>query len=117
MLEAHPAVRRVYYPGLAAHEQHARSVELFKAHSWLLAFELKKEDDALAFIDRLTLPVIATGLGDTRTLVIPVAHTIFWEMGAAKRAEMGIADSLIRVSTGIEDTDDILTDFAGALAP
>ena len=81
----------------------------------LLAFELKNDGDAMACIDRLTLPVIATGLGDTRTLVIPVAHTIFWEMGAAKRAEMGIRDSLIRVSAGIEDTSDILNDFATAL--
>ena len=115
MLEAHPAVRRVYYPGLSSHEQYARSTELFRAPSWLLAFELKNDGDAMACIDRLTLPVIATGLGDTRTLVIPVAHTIFWEMGAAKRAEMGIRDSLIRVSAGIEDTSDILNDFATAL--
>ncbi|QSI77261.1 cystathionine gamma-synthase family protein [Niveibacterium microcysteis] len=115
MLEAHPAVRRVYYPGLASHAQHARAQELFCGNSWLLAFELKDDADCLPFIDRLTLPIIATGLGDTRTLIIPVAHTIFWEMGAEKRAEMGIAESLIRVSVGIEDQQDILGDFKQAL--
>jgi O-acetylhomoserine (thiol)-lyase len=115
LLEAHPAVRRVYYPGLASHEQHARSTALFKSFSWLLSFELKNDSDALPFIDRLRVPVIATGLGDTRSLVLPVAHTIFWEMGAAKRAEMGIADSLIRVSVGIEERQDILDDFGTAL--
>lgn len=115
LLEAHPAVRRVYYPGLASHAQHARAKELFCGNSWLLAFELKDDADCLPFIDRLTLPIIATGLGDTRTLIIPVAHTIFWEMGAAKRAEMGIAESLIRVSVGIEDRQDILDDFKQAL--
>jgi O-acetylhomoserine (thiol)-lyase len=47
--------------------------------------------------------------------VIPVAHTIFFEMGAERRASMGIADSLIRVSVGIEDTQDLLDDFAAAL--
>ena len=57
----------------------------------------------------------ASNLGDTRTLVIPVAHTIFFEMGAERRASMGIADSLIRVSVGIEDEADLLADFAGAL--
>ena len=56
------------------------------------------------------------GEGDTRTLVIPVAHTIFYEMGAARRASMGIAESLIRVSAGIEDTADLLDDFRCALA-
>ncbi|GAA5174887.1 cystathionine gamma-synthase family protein [Niveibacterium umoris] len=115
MLEAHPAVRRVYYPGLASHAQHARARELFCGNSWLLAFELKDDADCLPFIDRLSLPIIATGLGDTRTLIIPVAHTIFWEMGAEKRAEMGIAESLIRVSVGIEDAQDILDDFTRAL--
>ncbi len=115
MLDAHPAVRRVYYPGLPSHPEHARSQALFRSASWLLSFELNKDADALPFIDRLRLPVIATGLGDTRTLVIPVAHTIFWEMGAERRADMGIADSLIRVSLGIEDTADILADFAQAL--
>lgn len=114
-LEAHPAVRRVYYPGLASHEQHARASGLFKAQSWLLSFELNNDTDALPFIDRLRLPIIATGLGDTRTLVIPVAHTIFWEMGAAKRSEMGIAESLIRVSVGIEECSDIVADFERAL--
>ncbi|HEX8788567.1 MAG TPA: PLP-dependent transferase, partial [Telluria sp.] len=52
----------------------------------------------------------------TRTLVIPVAHTIFFEMGAERRASMGIAESLIRVSVGIEDTADLLADFGNALA-
>jgi len=67
-------------------------------------------------LNRLNLAINATHLGDTRTLVIPVAHTIFFEMGAERRSEMGIADSLIRVSVGIEDTADLLHDFAQALA-
>ena len=50
-----------------------------------------------------------------RTLVIPVAHTIFYEMGAERRASMGIAESLIRVSVGIEDPADLLDDFCQAL--
>ena len=45
---------------------------------------------------------------------IPVAHTIFWEMGAARRAEMGIEDSLVRISVGIEDEGDLIADFAQA---
>jgi O-acetylhomoserine (thiol)-lyase len=64
----------------------------------------------------LQLPIKATGLADTRTLIIPVAHTIFWEAGAEVRAAMGIADGMIRVSVGLEEPDDLLADFEQALA-
>jgi O-acetylhomoserine (thiol)-lyase len=66
-------------------------------------------------LNRLQLPVKATGMGDTRTLIIPVAPTIFWEAGAEVRAEMGIADGLIRLSIGLEDTADLIRDFSQAL--
>lgn len=114
-LAAHPAVRTVYYPGLATHPQHARARQLFRGCSWLLALELNNDADCLPFLDRLHLPIIATGLGDTRTLIIPVAHTIFWEAGAERRADMGIADTLVRLSVGIEDQADIIDDFITAL--
>jgi O-acetylhomoserine (thiol)-lyase len=55
-------------------------------------------------------------LGDNRTSALPVARTIFWEMGAEQRASMEIADSLIRVSVGIEAQADLLDDFAQAFA-
>ena len=61
------------------------------------------------------LAIPTSNLGDTRTLVIPVSHTIFFEMGPERRASMGIADSLIRVSVGIEDQEDLIGDFAQAL--
>jgi O-acetylhomoserine (thiol)-lyase len=76
---------------------------------------LQPEIDCFDYLNRLTLAINATHLGDTRTLVIPVAHTIFFEMGAARRQAMGISDSLIRVSVGIEDTQDLLKDFSAAL--
>jgi O-acetylhomoserine (thiol)-lyase len=114
-LEAHPAVNRVYYPMLESHPQHAMAKAHFSAGSWLLSFELRDVAACLAFINRLRLPVIATGLGDTRTLIIPVAPTIFWEAGAQVRADMGIADGLIRLSVGLEDSADLLADFEQAL--
>ena len=114
-LEGHASVNRVFYPMLESHPQHAIAKAHFSAGSWLLSFELASEAAGLAFINRLTLPVVATGLGDTRTLIIPVAPTIFWEAGAAARAEMGIADGLIRLSVGLEDAADLLADFEQAL--
>ena len=115
MLDADPRVAAVYYPGLPSHPQHKLATELFRAYGALLSLELKPEIDCFDYLNRLKLAINATHLGDTRTLVIPVAHTIFFEMGAAQRAEMEIADSLIRVSVGIEDTQDLLSDFAAAL--
>jgi O-acetylhomoserine (thiol)-lyase len=114
-LEGHKAVNRVYYPLLESHPQHAIAKQHFSAGSWLLSFELGDEAAALAFINRLKLPVIATGLGDTRTLIIPVAPTIFWEAGAKVRAAMRIADGLIRLSVGLEESADLIEDFEQAL--
>ena len=59
--------------------------------------------------------IVSSHLADNRTLAIPVAHTIFHEMGAERRAEMGIADGLIRLSVGIEDIADLVDDFSRAL--
>ena len=115
-LASHPAVRAVHFPGLASHPQHALASALFRAPGALLSFELGTGHDVLAFLNRLRVVVLSSNLGDNRTLAIPVAQTIFWEMGAARRAEMGIADSLIRVSVGIEDCDDLIGDFRQALA-
>jgi O-acetylhomoserine (thiol)-lyase len=115
MLEADPRVAAVYYPGLQSHPQHAIATELFRAYGSLFSFELKDGIDCFDYLNRLKLGVPASNLGDTRTLVIPVAHTIFFEMGPERRASMGIAESLIRVSIGIEDTADLVEDFRQAL--
>ena len=115
MLDADPRVAAVYYPGLAQHPQHALCRELFSAYGSLFSFELKPEIDCFDYLNRLHLAIPASNLGDNRTLVIPVAHTIFYEMGQERRASMGIAESLIRVAVGIEDEADLLHDFAQAL--
>jgi O-acetylhomoserine (thiol)-lyase len=112
----HAKVRAVYYPGLASHPQHALVKELFSAFGALLSFELDPALDCFDFLNALRNVVLSSNLGDNRTLAIPVAHTIYWEMGAERRAEMGIADSLIRVSVGIEEVEDLVADFAQALA-
>ncbi len=115
-LAAHPRVRAVYYPGLPSHPQHVLSQELFSGFGALLSFELDPALDCFDFLNRLQNVALSSNLGDNRTLAIPVAHTIYWEMGAERRASMGIAESLIRISVGIEDRDDLLADFEQALA-
>jgi len=114
-LEAHPRVQRVYYPGLESHPQHQRAQELFRHPGALFSFELLPDVDIWAFMNELDVIVKSSNLGDNRTLAIPVAHTIYHEMGPERRASMGIVDSLIRISVGIEETDDLLEDLAQAL--
>lgn len=113
---AHPAIARVFHPSLAEHPQHARAQSLFRHFGALMAIELKPEVDCFRFLDALQLAILASNLGDNRTLVIPVAHTIYAEMGPVRRAEMGIADGTVRISIGIEDCDDLIADFGQALS-
>ncbi|MCW5576094.1 MAG: cystathionine gamma-synthase family protein [Burkholderiales bacterium] len=115
-LAGHPKVTKVYYPGLEDHPQHRLAGELFRNYGALMSIELADGLDCLDFLNRLKLVISSSHLGDNRTLAIPVAQTIYWEMGPARRAEMGIADSLIRLSIGIEDYEDLLGDFTQALA-
>jgi O-acetylhomoserine (thiol)-lyase len=114
-LSAHPAIKRVYYPGLAKHPQHERARGLFRLPGALFSFELA-EADCFDFLNRTQLLISTSNLGDTRSLAIPVAHTIYFEMGAERRASMGIDESLVRVSIGIEETEDLIADFEQALA-
>ena len=116
MLEADERVAAVHYPGLESHPQHGLAGDLFRSFGSLFSFELKEGIDCFDYLNRLDIAVSASNLGDTRTLVIPVAHTIFFEMGAERRASMGIAESLIRVSVGIEDAADLVADFRNALS-
>jgi O-acetylhomoserine (thiol)-lyase len=114
-LAAHPSVRAVHYPGLPTHAQHERAKTLFRAAGALMSFELADGVDPFAFLNRLRVVVLSSNLGDNRTLAIPVAQTIFWEMGRERREAMGIAESLIRVSVGIEDEADLIADVERAL--
>ncbi len=115
-LSSHPKVKAVHYPGLPAHPQHSLAKELFKRPGALLSFVLADGMDTFAFLNRLNLAICSSNLGDNRTLIIPVAQTIFFEMGAKRRAEMGIEDGMMRLSVGIEDSEDLLEDFGQALA-
>ena len=111
----HPAVATVNYPGLPGHPQHQRARKLFRAFGALFSIELAAGIDCFDFLNSLEVVVASSNLGDTRSLGIPVAHTIYHEMGPQWRQSMGIADSLLRFSIGIEDQADLLADFSQAL--
>ena len=113
-LNDHPQCKTVYYPGLEDHPEYERTRLLFKQPGAIFSFELADGNDPFAFMNNLHVVIKSSNLGDTRTLAIPVAHTIYYEMGRERRASMGIDESLIRISTGIEDIDDLIEDFDNA---
>lgn len=116
-LVTHRGVRAVHYPGLDRHPQHERAKSLFKrGYGGILSVELNDNINPHEFLNSLSLVISATHLGDTRTLALPIASTVFYENGPEERRKMGIADSLIRISVGIEDIEDILSDFDSAFA-
>jgi len=110
-LDNHPLISKVYYPGLKSHPQHELASKLFHRNGGLLSFALVDGIDCFKFLNELKLVIKSSNLGDTRTLAIPVAHTIFFELGKERRDEMGIPDSMVRLSVGIEDTEDLIADF------
>lgn len=110
-------VKAVYYPGLQQHPQHARAKALFNGqYGGILSFELADEVNMRDFLNSLQTIIIATHLGDTRTLILPVSSTIFYENGISQRQEMGISENLVRMSIGIEHAQDLIDDLAQAFA-
>ncbi len=116
-LERHTAVARVHYPGLESHARHARAREWFRGFGELLSFELKGGLEAAErFVARVTLPVNAPSLGGVETLVTRPATTSHAGLSAAARAKLGIADGLVRLSVGLEATEDLVEDLEQALS-
>ena len=116
LLEAHPKVAKVYYPGLESHPQHDTAKKLFKKFGAILSFDLIESEDCCELLNKLNIVINATHLGDNRTLALPVAPTIYAEMGLEARQKMGISETMVRCSIGIENTADLLADFEQALA-
>lgn len=118
-LESHPAVERVYYPGLPSYEGNAVACRQMKGFGGMLSFLLKENSfEAVArFIPRLRYAHAAANLGAVETIVGPPGTTSHVECTREERAALGIPEGLIRYSTGIEDVEDLLSDLEQALRP
>jgi cystathionine gamma-synthase len=116
-LEGHSQVARVHYPGLASHPDHETAKRQMQGFSGVVTFELDTDlEGAKRFIDALELPYQAPSLGGVESLVeLPITMS-YWDIPPAERLAMGITDSLVRFSAGVEDIDDILRDLDQALA-
>jgi cystathionine beta-lyase/cystathionine gamma-synthase len=114
-LERHPAVAKVNYAGLESHPRHARARKLFAGCGGVLSFELRSSVDPRQFMEKITLPAIAPSLGGIRSLITRPAVTSHAGLSPEERMRAGISDALIRLSIGIEDTDDLIEDLDQAL--
>jgi cystathionine beta-lyase/cystathionine gamma-synthase len=115
-LARHPRVASVNYPGLARHPHHARAREWFAASGGLLSFELAGGVAAAdQLFQRLTLPLCAPSLGGPETLITRPATTSHAGLSTDDRRRQGITDGLIRMSVGLESTQDLIDDLAAAL--
>ncbi|MBI4850342.1 MAG: aminotransferase class I/II-fold pyridoxal phosphate-dependent enzyme [Acidobacteria bacterium] len=115
-LASHPKVAKVNYPGLETHPNYQRAKELFNGFSGMMSFELKGGVEVTTkFIKNLTIPVKAPSLGGVETLVTLPSKTSHAGLSKEDREKIGISDSLIRLSVGIEATEDLILDFEQAL--
>lgn len=115
-LAKHPAVRRVYYPGLVSHPDYEVAIEQMSAFGGVVSFELETDLEGTGrFIDQLQIPYIGPSLGGVESLVEQVALVSYYELSTEERAEIGISDSLVRLAVGIESAEDLLADLAHAL--
>lgn len=115
-LETHPAVARVFYPGLDSHSEHATAARQMSGFGGVLSFALHGGYEAVKnFLPRLMFAHRAANLGAVETVVGPPATTSHVEVSARDREAMGIPEALVRYSTGIEDVSDLIADLEQAL--
>ncbi len=115
-LENHPRVARVNYPGLESHTAYRRARELFDGFGGVLSFEVEGDSERTEqFMARVKIPLIGPSLGGVETLMTRPATTSHLGMTPEDRQRIGITDTLIRVSVGIEAIEDIIADFDDAL--
>jgi cystathionine gamma-synthase len=115
-LEGHPKVRKVWYPALESHPDHAVAAATQHGSGGVVSFEIDGDAErAYRFIDALKIPTVGPSLGGVESLISPLALMGFAEVSPEEREALGIRDELVRFCVGIEDTEDLLADLGQAL--
>ena len=115
LLEAHPAVEKVWYPGLASHPQHELAGRQMSGFGGMIAFEMGSLEKANDLLKRLKVCTLAESLGGVETLISHPATMTHAAIGVEARARLGITDGMVRISVGIEDLADLEGDLRQAL--
>jgi cystathionine beta-lyase/cystathionine gamma-synthase len=116
LLQDHPAVERVLYPGLASHPQHERAQKLLKGFGGMVAADFGSEKRAWSFLDACAVGRVGSSFGGVRTELTHPATTSHRQFSSEDREAAGISEGLVRISVGIESIDDLLGDFENALS-
>ncbi|MCO6161593.1 cystathionine gamma-synthase [Flavobacterium sp. NRK F7] len=117
-LSKHPAIKRVYYPGLETHQHHdIAKKQMIGGFGGMVTFTFNsgKQEDAVRFLERVKVFTLAESLGGVESLANHPTSMTHASVPAEKRAEIGITDDLVRLSVGVEDIDDLLADLEQAL--
>jgi cystathionine gamma-synthase len=115
-LEKHPKVERVWYPGLPSHPAHAIAKRQMKGFSSLISFTIKGGlIDGSKVVDACEIPYLAPSLGGPESLIEQPALMSYYDKSPEERAALGIRENLIRMSVGLEGTDDLIADLDQAL--
>jgi cystathionine gamma-lyase len=115
-LENHTRISRVIYPGLVSHPQHVRSLKLFRGFGGMITFELKgTTEETKKFLENLKVFTIAESLGGVESLVELPSIMTHASISKEDRLKVGITDTMIRMSVGIEDLEDLIEDLKTAL--
>jgi cystathionine gamma-synthase len=116
-LEAHPRIERVLYPGLESHPQHELARQQMRGFGGLITFLVKDADwrETADIVDAVRIPRIAPSLGGVESLIEQPLVMSYYQLTPEERAKFGIPDNMIRLSCGIENTDDLIADLAQAL--
>ena len=116
MLESHPKVEKVWYPGLPSHPDHAIAKKQMKGYGSVITFLVKGGDrETRKFIDSLELFLITPSLGGSESLVSQMAMMSFFDYPEEYKRNIGMVDNLVRLALGLEDTDDLIADLEQAL--
>jgi cystathionine beta-lyase/cystathionine gamma-synthase len=114
-LEEHPKVKKVYYPGSASHPQHALAKRQQQGFGGMVAFDVGSLSVARIVLESVKLCTLAESLGGVETLISHPATMTHASVDIEKRGRLGITDGLVRISVGLEDTEDIIADLDQAL--
>uniref|UniRef100_A0A7N0V2F6 plant cystathionine gamma-synthase n=1 Tax=Kalanchoe fedtschenkoi TaxID=63787 RepID=A0A7N0V2F6_KALFE len=116
VLEAHPKVKRVYYPGLPSHPEHSIAKQQMTGFGGVVSFEVDGDlHRTIKFVDALRIPYIAPSFGGCESIVDQPAIMSYWDLTQAERVAFGIKDNLVRFSFGVEDFEDVKADVLQAL--
>ncbi|XP_024977791.1 cystathionine gamma-synthase 1, chloroplastic isoform X3 [Cynara cardunculus var. scolymus] len=116
VLEAHPKVKHVYYPGLQSHPEHHIAKKQMLGFGGVVSFEVDGDiTTTIKFVDGLKIPYIAPSFGGCESIVDQPAIMSYWDLSQSERAKYGIMDNLVRFSFGVEDFEDLKADVLQAL--